>query len=86
MNGWTEVLQKFTLLSAVRILYVLSVYQFSTYTIQGNRRLHFTGAVHSRHPLIPADGQCGLSSTCRRRTKPRTQATCTKICKDRACG
>jgi len=36
-----------------------------------------TATVHSRHPL-PADRQCDLSSTCRRRTEPRTQATCTK--------
>jgi len=30
---------------------------------QGNRRLHFARAVHSRYPL-PADRRCGLSSTC----------------------
>jgi len=38
---------------------------------QGNRRLHFARAVHSRHPL-PAHRRCDLSSTCRRRTEPRT--------------
>jgi len=44
---------------------------------QGNRRLDFTRAVHSRHPL-PADRRCSLSSTCRRRSEPRTYATCAK--------
>ena len=39
-------------------------------------RLHFTRAVHSRHPL-PGDRQCGLLSTCRR-TESRTYTTCTK--------
>ena len=38
-----------------------------------------------RKPL-PGDTRCGLSSTCWRRTEPRTQATCTKSGKDRACG
>jgi len=33
--------------------------------------------VHSRHPL-PADMRCSLASTCRRRTEPRTYATCIK--------
>jgi len=42
-------------------------------TRQCNRRLHFVRAVHSRHPL-PADRRCGLSSTCRRRTKHRQHA------------
>jgi len=53
--------------------------------IEGNRRLHFARAVHSRHPL-PADRRCCLSSTCRKRTEPRTRTTCTKNGKDRACG
>jgi len=43
----------------------------STLVKQGNRRLHFARTVHSCHP-VPADRQCGLSSTCQRRTKPRT--------------
>jgi len=47
------------------------------HTKQGNIRLHFARAVHSRHPL-PTNRQCGLSSTCWRRTEPRTWATCTK--------
>jgi len=38
---------------------------------QGNRRLHYTQAVHSHHPL-PSDRRCGLSWTCRRRTEPQT--------------
>jgi len=38
---------------------------------KGNRRLHFTHAVHSCHPL-PANRQCGLSSTCRKRTEQQT--------------
>jgi len=42
-------------------------------------------AMHSRHPL-PADRRYGLLSTWRRWTEPRTQATRTKIGKDRACG
>ena len=88
----------------------------STHNVQqGNCRLHFARAVHSRHPFpadpifsersrdrmipfaaselqcqwgrkpLPGDRRCGLSSSCRRRTEPRTYATCTKIGKDRAC-
>jgi len=39
----------------------------------------------SRKPL-PGVRRCGLSSTCWKRTEPRTWATCTKIAKDRECG
>jgi len=56
---------------------------------QGNRRLHF-GALRPRCALpspLPADRRCRLSSTCRRRTKPRIYAPCTKkLGKDRLCG
>ena len=47
---------------------------------QGNRRLHFAHAVHSRHHL-PADRRCGLSSTCRRRTEHRHRQYAQKIAK-----
>jgi len=42
-----------------------------TRATEGNRRLHFACAVHSHH-CLPADRRLGQSSTCRRRTEPRT--------------
>jgi len=38
---------------------------------QGNHRLRFAHAVHSRHPL-PADRLYSVQSTCWRRTEPQT--------------
>jgi len=78
LRGTDNVLRQFELYAAqqrrikpscVTVFQTAKTQEIILYYIskQGNRRLHFARAVHSRYPLT-VDRRCGLSSTCRRRT------------------